>query len=216
MDALEPRPWNPERQCVGTNRAGERCARNAIPGGDVCVMHGGAAPQVREAAKLRLLGMVEPILSVFEEVVATWRGTRCATCGKPTGDPYPVLRIGQLVLDRSGFHPTLAVEHAPPAAPNPYESMTDDEIVTKLEQMLADAIRTRDGHHRRLPPMSAADAQWPPVADAVLLDEGFVIEPDEPEPEAPAPDAPNVWLSPPGGMPITENTPEIPKENGDD
>jgi len=27
MQALEARPWNPTRQCTGTNRAGERCQR---------------------------------------------------------------------------------------------------------------------------------------------------------------------------------------------
>lgn len=45
---------NENRQCTGTNRAGERCRRAAIPGGRVCWYHGGAAPQVRAAATRRL------------------------------------------------------------------------------------------------------------------------------------------------------------------
>ena len=35
-----------------SKRSGERCRRLAIPGGTVCVMHGGAAPQVAAAARL--------------------------------------------------------------------------------------------------------------------------------------------------------------------
>ncbi len=43
------------RRCRATSkRSGERCRRLAIPGGAVCVMHGGAAPQVAAAAQRRL------------------------------------------------------------------------------------------------------------------------------------------------------------------
>jgi hypothetical protein len=41
------------RQCRATARSGERCKRAAIPGGRVCVMHGGATPAVRAAAERR-------------------------------------------------------------------------------------------------------------------------------------------------------------------
>lgn len=42
------------RRCRGTSRqSGERCKRAAIPGGMVCVMHGGASPAVRKAAERR-------------------------------------------------------------------------------------------------------------------------------------------------------------------
>jgi hypothetical protein len=43
-----------ERRCRGTSKqSGERCKRAAIPGGRVCVMHGGASPQARAAAQRR-------------------------------------------------------------------------------------------------------------------------------------------------------------------
>lgn len=45
---------NENRRCIGTNRAGGRCGRVAIPGGRVCWYHGGAAPQVQAAATRRL------------------------------------------------------------------------------------------------------------------------------------------------------------------
>ena len=38
-----------------SKRSGERCRRLAIPGGAVCVVHGGAAPQTARAALERLI-----------------------------------------------------------------------------------------------------------------------------------------------------------------
>lgn len=44
-----------ERRCRGTHKKrGDRCKRPAIPGGTVCTMHGGGAPQVRAAAERRV------------------------------------------------------------------------------------------------------------------------------------------------------------------
>lgn len=42
-------------QCEATARSGFRCTKFAIPGGNVCHMHGGNAPQVRAAAVSRLI-----------------------------------------------------------------------------------------------------------------------------------------------------------------
>jgi len=42
------------RRCTATaKRSGERCGRAAIVGGTVCSVHGGKAPQVRQAAEVR-------------------------------------------------------------------------------------------------------------------------------------------------------------------
>lgn len=57
MDATAPAltPATEPRRCrARSKRSGERCRRLAIPGGTVCVMHGGAAPQVAAAARRRL------------------------------------------------------------------------------------------------------------------------------------------------------------------
>jgi len=42
------------RCAARSKRSGEGCKRAPIPGGTVCTMHGGAAPQVRAAAVRRL------------------------------------------------------------------------------------------------------------------------------------------------------------------
>lgn len=42
-------------QCVATSKqSGKRCRRAPIPGGSVCKIHGGGAPQVKAAAAKRL------------------------------------------------------------------------------------------------------------------------------------------------------------------
>jgi hypothetical protein len=43
-----------DEPCGATTRTGRPCQAKAIPGGFVCRVHGGSAPQVRIAAGLRL------------------------------------------------------------------------------------------------------------------------------------------------------------------
>lgn len=43
------------RKCAAHKKNGDPCGNYAITGGRVCRMHGGAAPQVRRAAEMRLL-----------------------------------------------------------------------------------------------------------------------------------------------------------------
>lgn len=64
---------------------------DAIKGGAVCRMHGGSAPQVREAARLRLLELVDPALATIARAVKQ----------KRTG---PVeLKAAHDILDRTGL-----------------------------------------------------------------------------------------------------------------
>lgn len=51
-------------QCTATSsQSGKPCRAPAIRGGTVCVTHGGAAPQVREKARQRLLEAVDPLMA---------------------------------------------------------------------------------------------------------------------------------------------------------
>ena len=202
--------WNPARQCTGTNRAGERCQRQPIPGGAVCVMHGGSIPAVQATAKLRLIAMVEPILATFEEILAAWHrvtctgcghvdenGVKCVGCGKPTGDPAPVIRIGQLVLDRSGFHPTLTIEAQPPSVDLSHLSVF--ELADRAERIAQIAREAADAEAARMLPRG--------VTDAVLIDDAFIVpEDDEPE-QAPACDMPPIQ-EPDVQIPTGNDTPE--------
>lgn len=48
-----------------SSQSGKPCKRHAIAGGTVCPTHGGSAPRVKEAAKRRLLELVDPALAVL-------------------------------------------------------------------------------------------------------------------------------------------------------
>jgi len=92
-------------QCKAKGKtSGKPCTQSAIKGGTVCRMHGGSAPQVREAAKLRLLAMVDPALAALHEIVA---------------DKDPVARQQRLgaardILDRAGLKAKDEVEISGP------------------------------------------------------------------------------------------------------
>lgn len=66
IDAPDPM----KATCKATNRQGRRCGKSPIPGGVVCRMHGGAAPQVQEAAKERLRRLAHgPALDAMEWLI---------------------------------------------------------------------------------------------------------------------------------------------------
>ncbi|HXG90537.1 MAG TPA: hypothetical protein VNJ02_19605 [Vicinamibacterales bacterium] len=104
------------RRCTATSKGtGTRCGSPPIPGGFVCRFHGGAVPAVRKSARERLLAMVDPALDALLRFLRT--APPCEHCGRSDADRDPVvLRAAQLVLDRTGFSPALAVT-VTPAAP---------------------------------------------------------------------------------------------------
>lgn len=58
------------RRCTATAKgSGQRCKRLPIPGGTVCVKHGGGAPQVKEAALERLRRLQNPAIDRLEQLI---------------------------------------------------------------------------------------------------------------------------------------------------
>lgn len=55
-------------QCKATTRQGNRCKTDAIRGATVCRMHGGSAPQVKAAAKRRLLEAADPAAAALVKI----------------------------------------------------------------------------------------------------------------------------------------------------
>ena len=81
------------QQCKAHARTGKQCGKPAIPGGTVCRFHGGGAPQVKEAARLRILALVDPALGTLARAVA-----------KRTGVPGPTeIAAARDILDRAGL-----------------------------------------------------------------------------------------------------------------
>lgn len=55
--------------CTATNRQGNRCGKSPEPGGMVCRMHGGAAPQVKAKALERLKALQPKAITVLESLL---------------------------------------------------------------------------------------------------------------------------------------------------
>jgi hypothetical protein len=54
-----------------SSRTGEPCRAHVVLGARVCVAHGGAAPQVRQSARERLLAFVDPALDQLRRLIDT-------------------------------------------------------------------------------------------------------------------------------------------------
>ncbi|HXG89892.1 MAG TPA: hypothetical protein VNJ02_16310 [Vicinamibacterales bacterium] len=83
------------RQCVARSKqANRRCQRAAILGGTVCRVHGGSAPQVKQAAADRLAELVDPAIHALEDALTQRQH-------------WPALISAvKDVLDRAGLRPT--------------------------------------------------------------------------------------------------------------
>jgi hypothetical protein len=59
-----------QRCTAHSKQTKQQCGRTAIPGGTVCRYHGGAAPQVQEAALERLRKLQHPAIDRMEKLIA--------------------------------------------------------------------------------------------------------------------------------------------------
>lgn len=83
MDA----PFTP---CTAKSKqSGQRCKRRPIPGGTVCVMHGGKAPQVQAKAQERLMALQPKAIQTLDDLLGAV--------------DFPTVRLGAAkdVLDRT-------------------------------------------------------------------------------------------------------------------
>ena len=65
-----PNPDPMAGKCTAKSKtSGKRCAQPAIPGGRVCRYHGGAAPQVKQAAMARLLALQHPAIDRLTKLI---------------------------------------------------------------------------------------------------------------------------------------------------
>lgn len=85
------------RVCMGDPVTGLTCTKYAIPGAGFCANHGGTTKAMQEAARIRLLYLVEPSLRAVSKCLVS-------------SDPNIVLKAAQILLDRAGFHPSATLE----------------------------------------------------------------------------------------------------------
>ncbi|MGB2710112.1 MAG: hypothetical protein WBC33_01240 [Conexibacter sp.] len=187
MEGLARPSWNPQRRCTGTNRTGERCWRQPIPGGTVCVMHGGASPQVQKSARERLLAGADLAIDALLRVLES-HGPPCEHCGRSDGDRDPaVVSAARVILDRSGFHPSVTIQQQAPIE-NPFVDMTPEQFEAAAERLLESARDLRRAEaFERAPcgPNSVDGGLLPEATDGVLIVDD--VHELEPEPESAIP-----------------------------
>lgn len=97
------------RRCTATAKSsGERCKRAAVRGGNVCSMHGGAAPQVKKKAQERLDEMADATTADIQRDIEDLQNEY--ENADEAGDKIAILaemrKLWKIVLDRTGHGPT--------------------------------------------------------------------------------------------------------------
>ena len=148
-----------EAQCTArSKRTGERCRAASMMGGNVCRVHGGAAPQTRAKAKRRLEQAADALVQ---------RLLQFALDGRV--DDNVALHAIRDALDRAGLGAKAALELSV-AEPRPWEDIMGDLAG------VASITRAESRARRGLPDDTPAPAEPYEVVDAELVD-----EPDAPE-----------------------------------
>jgi hypothetical protein len=125
--ATRDRLLGTNRQCIATNRLGNRCKRAPLLGAFVCNLHGGNAPVTKEAARKRLLELVDPAINGLLRVLNA--PSACAACGR-SDDLGTMVAAAKVVLDRTGHgpHSSLSVQHFDgPSGPN-WPDLSDEQM----------------------------------------------------------------------------------------
>jgi hypothetical protein len=120
----------PVRCTAHSSRTGEQCQAWAIVGHHVCITHGGAAPQVREAARRRFLLLVDDAVYGVEKLAGV------GGHGLAAKDERVQLAALRDILDRAGLKPTDRLELIE-------EPVTNES----LDAALARALEKRDETH---------------------------------------------------------------------
>jgi hypothetical protein len=117
--------WRVYGRCRATSKQNQRrCRKLPLPGGYVCVIHGGKAPQVRKLAEKRLEALALPVI----HALAHWTQQR----------EFPATAATTIiaVLDRTGFEAVSKTKHSGSIASKSEEQQELDREVFDLLQEL--------------------------------------------------------------------------------
>lgn len=133
---------NPDGSC-GCGRGGKRCLKFAAPGTTVCHKHGGAASQIVQAARMKILRNVVPAIAGVVEI--SRRRGRCQHCDKACGhgsaEDKDRIKAAEFLANRSGLGPESKV--VMDVQENEWlKKLTDAELDTILELRDRAALRS--------------------------------------------------------------------------
>jgi hypothetical protein len=124
---MEITPPMEKRQCTAKSKqSGVRCKRRPIPGGSVCVMHGGGTAAARAKGEAMLAAAVEPSIRYL---------LRAARQNKINAVGVSAARD---LLDRNGYKPAERQEISGPAG-GPVLSQIEIVMVPAVEGRKVDA-----------------------------------------------------------------------------
>jgi hypothetical protein len=138
----------------------------------VCSSHGGKNPVVQKNARERLLMLVEPALEVLFR--ATRQAPPCEHCGRSDADRDPTaVRAAGMILDRTGFGPSMTLQHQAPATPAHFAWVRPEQT----EQMMAWLESARQAMERG-EPRPGTMLRLPEATDAQLVEDDDTDHPD--------------------------------------
>jgi hypothetical protein len=111
-------------QCEAKRKRGDRCTQRAIHGGSVCGMHGGRAPQTKQAAKLRFAALVSPSLAALEKILQPK--------SKWDIDRKLQLQTAKFVLENNGYKAKDELVLTQAFDPSRAAQMSDEEIAQAI------------------------------------------------------------------------------------
>ena len=128
MAPPDPKAKPPQPRCTATaKQSGKRCQLKPIPGGTVCRIHGGSAPQVKLAARARLALMVDPALSLLEGFLSPAPTAPGDVRVEP--DFELLAKVAMNILDRNGFKAPTVIKVQRTLDPS---TLSDDDLALAL------------------------------------------------------------------------------------
>jgi hypothetical protein len=133
------------RTCMGDPVTGASCTLLAVAGATLCPQHGGTTKAMQQAARMRLLYLVEPALRVLNKSMAS-------------SDENIRLKAAQILLDRAGFHPHATLEIT--ESKEDLSQLSDAQLKARAARLLKAMDSGQGGLVNDLPDSDVIDAEY--------------------------------------------------------
>jgi hypothetical protein len=136
-----------------SSRTGLPCRSAAIRGGTVCTTHGGNAPQVREAARLRLACLVDPALRRLTSIIRDADDSQALAAIKEVLARNDLYGLG-VEPKTTGLGQAITVQTQVNLPEGRVASMTDEELDTYQKLLLELRELLPAGEPKRIGPVT--------------------------------------------------------------